>query len=370
MRSARQEGANAFQSLAVAGATGNSAGKPRSAARRMPMSEAAYPIVSGILDLVPASRWAFARIGPHGDLALVFESHRDGKTHRALTDELKRQRQEVPTGPRIAATLGQFGDCTSGVTLIFADTRETFGILTLLRTPDFGSLTSSEITVLTLALHAASDRLAELRLQTPTPITAKPKHQPTGSPSEPPDGAFYVLDADLQIVLAWSSEDQRRVASTGLHSRIAERLPLVLEESVRQLTAGWSSVSENEPGIGHPVPFLVIQTQPMSGPAGFFVGVRVERYRPPNSLTAAVARFHITPREVQVLKLMLDGQHLDAIAKQLFITSSTVQDHIRNMLDKTESSNRSELIARVLGWNAAPSHERNRPSRSSAVTPR
>jgi DNA-binding CsgD family transcriptional regulator len=170
--------------------------------------------------------------------------------------------------------------------------------------------------------------------------------------------------------LAWSSEDQRRVASTGLHSRIAERLPLVLEESVRQLTAGWSSVSENEPGIGHPVPFLVIQTQPMSGPAGFFVGVRVERYRPPNSLTAAVARFHITPREVQVLKLMLDGQHLDAIAKQLFITSSTVQDHIRNMLDKTESSNRSELIARVLGWNAAPSHERNRPSRSSAVTPR
>jgi DNA-binding CsgD family transcriptional regulator len=71
-----------------------------------------------------------------------------------------------------------------------------------------------------------------------------------------------------------------------------------------------------------------------------------------------------------VLKLMLDGQHLDAIAKQLFITSSTVQDHIRNMLDKTESSNRSELIARVLGWNAAPSHERNRPSRSSAVTPR
>jgi DNA-binding CsgD family transcriptional regulator len=184
------------------------------------------------------------------------------------------------------------------------------------------------------------------------------------------DGAFYVLDPDLQIVLAWNSGDQRRIASTGLHSRIAERLPLVLEESVRQLTAGWSSVALNEPGIGHPVPFLAIQTQPMSGPAGFFIGVRVERYRPPNSLTAAAVRFHITPREVQVLTLILDGQHLDAIAKQLFITSSTVQDHIKHMLDKTESVNRSELIARVLGWNPAPSHERNRASRSSAFAQR
>jgi len=54
---------------------------------------------------------------------------------------------------------------------------------------------------------------------------------------------------------------------------------------------------------------------------------------------------------------------------QLFYTPSTVQDHIKSMLDKTESSNRSELIARVLGWNVAPSHD-NRPSRSSAVTPR
>jgi DNA-binding CsgD family transcriptional regulator len=51
-----------------------------------------------------------------------------------------------------------------------------------------------------------------------------------------------------------------------------------------------------------------------------------------------------------VLALLLDGNHLDQIAKQLHITPSTVQDHIKSMLDKTESRNRSELIARVLGW--------------------
>ena len=92
----------------------------------------------------------------------------------------------------------------------------------------------------------------------------------------------------------------------------------------------------------------------MSGPAGLFIGVRVDRFRPPNSLTGVASRFHISPREVQVLALLLDGNHLDQIAEQLYITSSTVQDHIKSMLDKTESRNRSELIARILGWEYAP----------------
>jgi DNA-binding CsgD family transcriptional regulator len=163
------------------------------------------------------------------------------------------------------------------------------------------------------------------------------------------------LDADFQIVLAWTAEDQRRIAVTGLHTHIAERLPVVLEETVRQLTAAWSGTIVKDPGVAHPVPFLVVRTQPLSGPAGLFIGVRIDRFQAPNSLTGAASRFHISPREVQVLALLLDGNHLDQIATQLSITSSTVQDHINSMLDKTGSRNRSELIARVLGWESATS---------------
>jgi DNA-binding CsgD family transcriptional regulator len=135
-------------------------------------------------------------------------------------------------------------------------------------------------------------------------------------------------------------------------------LPLVLEETVRELTAGWADGSAKEPGVGHPVPFLVVRTRPMSGPAGLFIGVRIDRFRPPNSLTGAAERFHISPREVQVLALLLDGNHLEEIATRLHIASSTVQDHIRSMLEKTQSRNRSELIARALGWDSTPSvHE-------------
>jgi len=224
-----------------------------------------------------------------------------------------------------------------------------------LRTLELGPFTSSEISMLTFALDAASDSFSALRLQPAAREAIERRgRRESEAGSEPAEGVFYVLDEDLQIVLAWTSEDQRRIALTGLHTRIAERLPVALEETVRELTAGWSGDSAKASGIGHPVPFLVVRTQPMSGPTGLFIGVRIDRFQPPNSLTGAAERFHLSPREVQVLALLLDGEQLDEIGKRLHITSSTVQDHIKSMLDKTESRNRSELIGRVLGWESTP----------------
>jgi DNA-binding CsgD family transcriptional regulator len=262
-------------------------------------------------------------------------------------------------GPRIAATLGPLDEFASGITLLFADARANYGILTLLRTAALGPFTSAEISMLTLALDAVSDCLSAMRLHSPPNQTdAQATPRKAGPDAEATEGAFYILDTDLQIVLTWSSEDKRRIALTGLHTRIAERLPILLEETVRALTSAWSSDSVNPPGVARPVSFLVVRTQPMSGPAGLFIGVHVDRFQPPNSLTGAASRFHISPRELQVLALLLDGNHLDQIAQQLYITSSTVQDHIKSMLDKTASSNRSELIARVLGWESKPSARR------------
>ena len=319
----------------------------------MPESDPAYFIISTILDVVPASRWTFAHAGSNGDLVLVFGSQQNDRQLAELTEELQRQRKKTPTGSRIAAMLGPLGSFATGITLLFADERANFGILTLLRTAEMGPFTSSELAMLTFALDAASERFSGLRLQPLPRIPTRPLANPQ-SAAEYSDGAFYVLDSDLQIVLAWNAEDQRRIALTGLHPQIAERLPAVLEETVRVLTAGWSNDSVNQPGLSHAVPFLVVRTQPMTGPAGLSIGVRIDRFREPHSLTGAAGRFHISPREVQVLALLLDGDHLDQIAEQLHITSSTVQDHIKSMLDKTESSNRSELIARVLGWQSTP----------------
>jgi DNA-binding CsgD family transcriptional regulator len=317
----------------------------------MPESDPAYPIVSAILKVVPASRWAFARLETDGELAHLLSSDPQGSL-ADLKAEHKSQRRTTKAGGRIAATLGPLGDYASGITLLFADGRANFGILQMLRMNDLGPFTSSEIAMLTLALDGTSEQLSALRLNAHARARSRADYDDLAVPSELKDeGETYVLDSDLQIVLTWSGEHRRRAAITGLRMHLAQRLPAVLEDSVRQLIAGWQQDPATQlPGISRPVPFLVVRTQPVSGASGLLIGVHVDRFRPRQSLTLPAARFRISPRELEVLALLLDGAKLQRIAETLNITVSTVQDHVKSMVDKTESRNRTGLAARVLGW--------------------
>jgi DNA-binding CsgD family transcriptional regulator len=320
----------------------------------VPESDPAYPIIAAILRVVPASRWAFARLEARGELGRLLGSGGNGGDRSRLESEFASQRAKSKTGSRIAATLGPLGEFESGVTLLFADARANFGILTLMRTGDLGPFTSSEISVLTLALDAVSEHLSALQLNVTDTFqpfeTADGRDDVRNGPDQSGE-ASYVLDNDMQIVLAWTAEEQRRVALTGLRTRLSDRLPAVLEESVRALVAGWrSDPLTQKRGVARPVPFLVVRTEPMTGPAGLFIGVRLARSRSTNSLRGPAARFHITPRELQVLALLLDGARLEDITRKLHISSSTIQDHIKSMVEKTGSRNRTELIAQVLGW--------------------
>lgn len=323
---------------------------------RIPESDPAHPIVTAILRIVPASRWAFARPEQDGELGNLLTSGKDGSALADLKNEISRQRENSKTGPSIAATLGPLGEFASGLTLIFADGKSSFGILTLLRTSEMGPFTSSEVAMLGLALDSGSERLSSLRLNASARAgSVADRGSDAPKPAEIREGEHYVLDQDLQIVMTWTSQEKRHAVLTGLRMRLAERLPAVLEDTVRELIAGWQADPATQlPGAARPVPFLVVNTQPVSGPAGLFIGVRIERFQPANSLAGPAARFLISPRELEVLALLLNGAKLQEIGNALSITTSTVQGHIASMVEKTESRNRTELIARVLGWEALP----------------
>ncbi len=309
-----------------------------------------YADIAAILRVVPASHWAFACLEASGNLGHLIGTEPGGDQRSWLTHELHSQRVKFKTGAFLAAPRESLGDYASGVTMIFADARTTYGILSLLRTNALGPFTSSEISVLTLALDIMADRLARL--------CCKPCDASAGLGADWNDArdvpeevqsAFYVLDQDLHIVLTRAPQQRREVDC--LKTGNAERLPPVLEGAVRELVASWRNEPLTQvPGIARPVPFLVLRTQPLTGSTGWFVGVHVDRFRPAHSLTARAARYHISPRELEVLKFLLDGAKLAEIGTALCITTSTVQDHIRSMVDKTESRNRTQLIASVLGW--------------------
>ena len=62
------------------------------------------------------------------------------------------------------------------------------------------------------------------------------------------------------------------------------------------------------------------------------------------------ARCHaLTPRETELLAVLLNGADTKAIAEALFVSQHTVQDHLKSIFAKTGARNRRTLLARVTG---------------------
>jgi DNA-binding NarL/FixJ family response regulator len=56
----------------------------------------------------------------------------------------------------------------------------------------------------------------------------------------------------------------------------------------------------------------------------------------------------LTPREREVLQLMLAGETNSNIADQLVISEGTVKSHVKHILRKLHVSNRAEAVSRYL----------------------
>ena len=59
------------------------------------------------------------------------------------------------------------------------------------------------------------------------------------------------------------------------------------------------------------------------------------------------------PREAEVLRLLVLGHAVNAVAERLGISPHTVRDHVKNLYRKTGSSSRNELLRRVAADTAS-----------------
>jgi DNA-binding CsgD family transcriptional regulator len=208
--------------------------------------------------------------------------------------------------------------------------------------------------MLVFALDWMSDRFSTLRLMESLELRSaewQPAQFDQLEVARDESSALYVLDHDYAIVLAWSAVPEE-AATIATFATSETRLPARIEQSVRELTQEWTSdAATRKTGVARPLSFLTVLTQPLAGPEGWFIGVLIRLFKEPRSLTAAAGRFAMSPREAQVLALLLDGAQISEVAERLCITPSTVQDHIKSLLHRTSSQNRSQMIAKVLGWS-------------------
>jgi DNA-binding NarL/FixJ family response regulator len=65
---------------------------------------------------------------------------------------------------------------------------------------------------------------------------------------------------------------------------------------------------------------------------------------PPQPREAVRPMPELTPREVEVLRLVATGMSYKEIAAELFVSHRTVQNHVQNTLGKLHLHNRVELV--------------------------
>ena len=67
----------------------------------------------------------------------------------------------------------------------------------------------------------------------------------------------------------------------------------------------------------------------------------------------------LSARELEILELVVNGLSNHKIAQQLEISKRTVDNHISNILKKTNVDNRVELVRWALQWGKACLNEVN-----------
>jgi DNA-binding NarL/FixJ family response regulator len=98
--------------------------------------------------------------------------------------------------------------------------------------------------------------------------------------------------------------------------------PLRLLECLKEVVDGGAPMS---PGVAHRVVNLF------------------RRFHPPER-----ASYQLTPQEIELLKLLVEGHHYKTAARQLGITTNTVSFHLKNIYQKLQVHSKTEAVAKAL----------------------
>jgi DNA-binding CsgD family transcriptional regulator len=178
------------------------------------------------------------------------------------------------------------------------------------------------------AVFSASHVVVPVPVSTGTLGLLHADHHPTDRPAD---------DLDRDLLSAFARAFGQIYERTALQERL-ERQRRALVAALEAETAAADQLG----GAGFALPGAEIDDgtseAPLPGPPGG---------------NAAIDAL-LTPREREVLELILAGASNGAIAERLVITTGTVKSHVKRVLRKIGAANRSEAISRYLDLNPGP----------------
>jgi DNA-binding CsgD family transcriptional regulator len=149
------------------------------------------------------------------------------------------------------------------------------------------------------------------------------------------DPAFFIVNEDAEMVAAPSARAAMPWAQT---------YSLAMEETVRRLTRE----HPDERSFALLDEGTVVRVVPIVANQPHFV-VFLERHEPRNLLRSAAHVYGLTAREIELLRLLLQGDSTREISESLCISELTVHQHVKNIGRKMGVSKRMEIVGQLLG---------------------
>jgi DNA-binding CsgD family transcriptional regulator len=201
--------------------------------------------------------------------------------------------------------------------------------------------------------------------------------RPAASASEPVSPGIIVLDGTLAVVSISPEAEYWLAEIAGHDSPQAAELPLAVYAAAARLSrleqlpdpAAAPSVRVRT-RAGR---WLTIHATRLDGPGGRQTGVVFEPASSAQLSSLFLRAYGLTPAQVRVAALVLQGQSTRQIVTQLHISANTVQEHLTTVFDKVGVRSRRELAATLMtgppltaASSAASSPAKRQPGRSSA----
>lgn len=167
-------------------------------------------------------------------------------------------------------------------------------------------------------------------------------------------GIIILDDADV-LVLAngRSAEVLREVAAHADEDASGLTMPPVLAGLLPQLRARLRDRHDTTAAALLTVD-LCVRACYMTGPQGRHLLLVLERVQRRDAVAANIEKFALSPRECDVVMLVLYGYSNRRIADQLILTEYTVEDHLKRVFAKIGVKSRTALAAKILGWRDTP----------------
>lgn len=316
----------------------------RCVAIHFPQGRRLQAVIDAYAGLVPTDAWAFS-YRRKGDVVGEFLS---GDPH-VVPERIGMVRAEIAARRNATPAAAVIGPATRtepyrhGLTVHLEDKLGGEGALLLLRDAHSGEFLIDEHFVLSEA-RAEVLRAIDTQMHFQGELTDLERARSRSAPG------VVLLDETLNVEYVSKPQRLRRIERW---SCTGGRLPIAIERAVRELTAGWRDPASRSEAAFMPSSELIVRVVPLEHGRHYAVALLLEPYESRSLLTDSVRRFRLTNRELEVIALLFSGLGTPATARRLSISETTVNDHVKRLLAKTNSANRTEMAATLLGWRGS-----------------